>query len=176
MNGGNRMFHSWKFIFLVLMSAVILTACGQSLEERAATGVNVAEEVFLANDKASTEEIDGVKLYKPMGFTIKESSDAQNIIFMKNDDTLILFINPNEEVDSRLFYDILLEDQHKKVVALETFIEDGAFGFATVIESDDNQVELVASVGGSKITTLTKKKNIAANLRVMMEVVRSIDE
>ena len=170
------MFHSWKFIFLVLMSAVILTACGQSLEERAATGVNVAEEVFLANDKASTEEIDGVKLYKPMGFTIKESSDAQNIIFMKNDDTLILFINPNEEVDSRLFYDILMADQNKKVVALETFIEDGAFGFAAVIESDDNKVELIASVGGAKITTLTKEKNIATHLRVMMEVVRSINE
>ena len=176
MNGGNRMFHSWKFIFLVMMSAVILTACGQSLEEQAAAGVNVAEEAFLANDKASTEEIDGVKLYKPMGFTIKESSDAQNIIFKKNDETLILFINPNEEVDSRLFYDILLADQNKKVVALETFIEDGTFGFAAVVESDDNKVELIASVGGAKITTLTKEKNISTNLQVMMEVVRSINE
>lgn len=176
MIGGNRMFHSWKFIFLIVMSAVILTACGQSLEDRSAKGINLAEEVFLANNKVGTDEIDGVKLYKPLSFIIKDSSNAQNITFKKSDDTLILLINPNEKMDSHLFYDILLENENKKVVALETFIEDGTFGFAAVIESNDNNVELIASVGGSKITTLSKEKNIVTNLRVMMEVVRSINE
>lgn len=170
------MFPSWKFIFLVIMSTVILTACGQSLEEQVADGVKVSEEAFLAKDKADTEEIDGVKLYKPVGFTVKENSDAQNIIFEKNDETFILFINPNEEADSHLFYDILLADQNKKMVAMETFVMDERFGFVAVVESDDNKVELIASVGGAKMTTLAKEKNIASNLRTMMEVVRSIND
>lgn len=170
------MFHSWKIIFLIMLSALLLTACGQSLEDRTAKGLKSAEEAFYANNKVGTEEVEGVKLYKPMGFTIKEDSDAQNILFTKNDDTFILFINPNEEVNSRLFYDLLLEDETKETVAIETFIEDRTFGFVAVMASDSNQVELIASVGGAKITTLTKEKNIDTHLRTMMEIVRSINK
>lgn len=168
------MFHSWKFIFLIMMSAFFLTACGQSLEDRTAKGLKSAEEAFYANNHVGTEEVDGVKLYKPMGFTIKEDSDEHNIIFNKNDDTFILFINPNEEVNSRLFYDLLLADDTKETLAIETFIENRTFGFVAVVESGSNQVELVASVGGAKITTLTKEKNIDKHLSMMMQIVRSI--
>ena len=170
------MFHSWKFIFLIIISAVFLTACGQSLEDRTAKGLKSAEEAFYANNQVGTVEVDGVKLYKPMGFTIKEDSDAQNITFNKNDDTFILFINPNEEVNSRLFYDLLLADEKKETVAIETFIEDRTFGFVAVVENGSNQVELIASVGGAKITTLTKEKNIDTHLRMMMKIVRSISK
>ncbi|MCZ2259704.1 hypothetical protein [Sporosarcina sp. G11-34] len=170
------MFHSWKNILLIMLSTLFLTACGQSLEDRTAKGLKSAEEAFYANNKAGTEEFDGVKLYKPMGFTIKEDSDAQNILFNKNDDTFILFINPNEEANSRLFYDLLIEDETKETVAIETFIENRTFGFVAVVESGNNQVELIVSVGGAKITTITKEKNIDTHLRMMMEIVRSISK
>lgn len=174
MNGGNRMFQSWKFIFLIIISAVSLAACGQSIEEQSVKAVDLAEEAFIANNKVGTDEVDGVKFYKPMSFAIKEISDAQNIIFKTSDQTLTLLINPNEEVNSLLFYEMLLNEQHKEIVEVETFIKDGTFGFAAVIKNNDNQVELIANVGGSKITTLTKDENIAKNLRIMMEVVRSL--
>ena len=70
--------------------------------------MEAAQEAFHSNDKDQTEEIDGIKLYKPAGFKINEKSDAQNIIFTKNEETFILFINPNEKSDSKLFYDLLL--------------------------------------------------------------------
>ncbi len=176
MNGGNRMFQSWKFIFLILISTIFLTACGESIEKQSVKALELAEEAFIANDKTGTDEVDGVKLYKPITFAIKENSDVQNIIFEKSDQTLTLLTNPNEEMNSRLFYEMLLADQSKKIVEIETFIKDGAFGFAAVIENNDQQVELIANVGGSKITTVTKDKNIAKNLRVMMEVVRSLNK
>ena len=46
---------------------------------------------------------------------MSDKSDAQNIVFTKNTDTFILFVNPNEKSDSKLFYDLLLADQRKKL-------------------------------------------------------------
>ena len=174
MIGGNRMFRSWKFIFLIAVSVILLTGCNQSLEERATDGVQAAEKAFNSNHKKPTEKLDGIKLYKPAGFVVSEGSDAQNIIFKKNNETFILFVNPNEEQSSRLFYDLLVADQSKETVAIETFTEDGVFGFAAVVQSDSENVELITSVGGAKMTTLSKESKIVGHLTSMMEVVRSI--
>ncbi|HJF32312.1 MAG TPA: hypothetical protein K8V56_11140 [Sporosarcina psychrophila] len=169
------MFRKWKFIFLLAVSVLALAGCGKSLDERATSGVETAREAFHSNDKNRTEEIDGIKLYKPAGFTMNDNSDAQNIVFMKNDETFILFINPNEKSDSKLFYDLLLADQSKEIVEQATFTDEDTFGFAAVVKSGDD-VELITSVGGTKMTTLTKKKKIEENLARMMEIVRSVKQ
>lgn len=169
------MFRGWKFIFLTLITVVLLAACGQSLDEKVTAGISAAEEAFHANDKDRTEEVDGIKLYKPAGFTISDLSDAQNIVFTKNEETFILFINPNEKSDSKLFYDLLLADQNKDIIEQATFEDEGIFGFAAVVKSGDNQVELIASVGGAKMTAMAKKNKIEEDLARMMEVVRSIN-
>lgn len=176
MIGGNRMFRKWKFIFLTMISIILLSACGKSLDERAIAGVEAARVAFQMNDKGLTEEVAGIKLYKPAGFTMNESSDAQNIVFTKNDETFILFINPNEKSDSKLFYDLLLADKSKEIIEQATFSDEGTFGFAAVVKSGEDNVELIVSVGGSKITTMTKKKKIEENLAKMMEIVRSIQQ
>lgn len=168
------MFRKWKFIFLLTMSVFLLTACNASLSERTTAGIEAAEVAFYLNDKEPTEEIDGIKLYKPIGFEISEQSDAQNIVFTKNKETFILFINPNEQSDSQLFYDLLLADQNKELIEQATFTDEGIFGFAAVVKSADDHVELITSVGGSKMTTMTTIKQIEENLTEMMEIVRSI--
>ena len=168
------MFRKWKFKFLLVISVFILTACNESLSENAAAGIEAAEAVFHLNDKEPTEEIDGVKLYKPIGFTINEQSDAQNIVLTKNKETFILFINPNEKSDSQLFYDLLLADQNKEIIEQATFTDEDIFGFVAVVKSDNDKVELITSVGGAKMTTLTTTKTIEENMSTMMEVVRSI--
>lgn len=168
------MFRSWKFIILMIVSTFILTACSQSLEERVSDGIKASEEVFFGQEETPNEEIEGVKLYKPMDFTVKESSDAQNIIFKTKNETFILFINPNEETNSRLFYDLLVADQSKKIIDEKTFIEDDIFGFVAVIEGDNDSVELISSVGGAKLTTLSSEKKIADHLPLMTKIVRSI--
>ena len=169
------MFRKWKFIFLLTIS--VLVAC-RHVENRL-TKVQLQEskrreKSFHANDKNRTEEIDGIKLYKPAGFKINDKSDAQNIVFTKNEETFILFINPNEKSDSKLFYDLLFADESKEIVEQATFTDEGIFGFAAVVKSGNDEVELIASVGGSKMTTLTKKETSKKNLAKMMEIVRSI--
>ena len=134
------------------------------------------EESFHADVKDRTDEIEGIKLYKPAGFTIGNKSDAQNIVFTKQDETYILFNNPNEKGNSKLFYELLLADQEKDIVEQATFEDDGIFGFAAVVKIGEDKVELIASVGGSKMTTLTKQKNSEEGLAKMMEIVRSIKQ
>ncbi|WP_342505471.1 hypothetical protein [Sporosarcina sp. FSL K6-2383] len=168
------MFGKWKFIFLLVMSVFLLTACNESLSDQVTAGVEAAEAAFHLNDKEPTEEIDGIQLYKPTGFVISEQSDAQNIVMTKNKETFILFNNPNEKNDSQLFYDLLLADQNKEIIEQSTFNDDGIFGFVAVVKSDDDHVELITSVGGSKMTTLTTIKNIEENITEMMEIVRSV--
>ncbi|KXH87155.1 hypothetical protein [Sporosarcina sp. HYO08] len=170
------MFRKWKFILLLLVSSLLLTACGQTLEEQVHAGIEAARNTFTAGPKEQTAEIDGIQLYKPAGYVIAENSDAQNIVFTKNDETFILFINPNEENDSRLFFDLLKADTSKEIIESQTFTDNGLFGFAAVVESGEDEIELIASVGGAKMTTMANKKKIEENLTKMMEIVRSIKE
>lgn len=166
----------WKLVVLLLTAVVVLAACGKPVEERAMDGIKVAEEVFHQKRKAHNEEIDGVNLYKPSEFKVDENSDAQNIVLNKGKQPFILFINPNEKKDSQLFYDLLQADEKVEVIAEKKFSEGATFGFAAVIQNNDDTVELIANVGGAKITTQTKDKNIARDLESMMKIVHSIDE
>ncbi|MBE1554355.1 hypothetical protein [Sporosarcina limicola] len=170
------MFRQWKFIFLLALSLSLLVGCGRSLDERATAGIEATREIFDTNDKHHTDEIEGVKLYKPAGFEINENSDAQNIVFTKNDEPFILFINPNEASDSELFYNLLLADENKEIIEQATFSDKGIFGFAAVVKSEDGHIELITSVGGTKMTTVTKQNNIEENMARMMEIVRSIKQ
>lgn len=166
------MFRSWKFIFLVLVM-FLLTACGKSLEEQVEEGLKSSEKVFYENNKVANEEIDGLKFYKPSDFTIRQGSDSQNIILTTKSDTFILFNNPNEETNSHLFYDLLKADETKTIIDEKSFTDGDVFGFAAIIENDDT-IELIASVGGTKITTLANKKDVENHLTIMMEILRSI--
>lgn len=174
MIGGNRMFRGWKLIFLSMLSVILLVGCSASLDEKADDGVKAAKEAFNSNSVETTDTIDGITLFKPIGFKVSESSDEQNIVFTKNNETYILFVNPNEGKGSHFFYDLLLTDSTKEIITEESFTNEGVFGFAAVIKSDTENVELVASVGGAKITTLTSQNKIKEDLARMMEIVRSI--
>jgi hypothetical protein len=169
------MFRFWKFLFLAFLSITLLTACGKTFDEQASEALAAAKEAFQLHDQNVNDEVHGVSLYKPAGFTIDEKSDAQNIVMKKGDETYLLFINPNEDKDSKLFYDLLTATEAKERFE-EVFTDDGYFGFASVAKKGEDQAELIASVGGVKITTITKTNNIEANMGKMMEIVRSIEQ
>lgn len=168
------MSRTWKRLILPILTVLFLAACSESVEDSTSKGIKAAEKVFYDNDKQTTAEIEGIHLYKPMGFVVSEQTDVQNIIFTKGKETYILFVNPNEQKGSRLFYDLLSVDQHKEMIATETFTDDGTFGFVAVMKSDNDHVELIASVDGAKITTLSSNDKIAPQLTKMMAMVRSI--
>lgn len=169
------MFRIGKFMTFTIVTILLLSACGKTTETRVQEGLKAAEETFYEKPKASTEEVDGTKLYKPAGFKVNENSDAQNIVLNKGKQPFILFINPNEAKDSQLFYDLLHADENSEILAEEKFSDGEIFGFVAVIQYEEDAVELIANVGGAKITTQTTEKNITGNLETMMEIVRSIE-
>lgn len=169
------MFRFWKFLFLAFLSITALTACGKTFDERATDAIASAKEAFQLHDQQVNDEVHGISLYKPAGFTIEEKSDAQNIVMKKGNETFLLFINQNEMKDSRLFYDLLTKSEDENRVE-EAFTDNGYFGFASIVKKGEDQVELITSVGGIKMTTITKNKNIETNMGKMMEIVRSIEQ
>ena len=93
----------------------------------------------------------------------------------KGNDSFILFINPNEKGASTFFYDLQKADPEQIWIADETFRQHGRFGFVTVKEIAEDQLELVVSSGGAKMTTMTGKNDVPQKMEWMMETVRSIN-
>ena len=164
----------WMRFALAPFLMLGLTACSSSAEEQTADGVEAAKEVFQGKTVEPNEQIENVELFVPGGFTIQEDSDATNIVLMDDGNSYILFINPNEKEDSRLFYDLLQADKKGSITAQEAFEQDGRFGFVAVLPSSEDKYEIISSIGGVKLTTITDEDNISSTMEQMMEIVRSV--
>ncbi|QBP40625.1 hypothetical protein [Paenisporosarcina antarctica] len=168
------MSRNWLRIAIAPFIVITLVACSDSAEEQTGEGIKVAKELFQNEPVEPNEQIKSVELFVPGGFSIQEDSDDTNIILNSKSDLYVLFINPNEEQDSHLFYDLLNAEKKNGIYALETFEQNGRFGFIAVLPSGDEQFEIMASIGGLKLTTISKKANIYKNIEQMMKIVRSV--
>ncbi|MDN7240200.1 hypothetical protein QWY14_00290 [Planococcus sp. N028] len=164
-----------RLIGLVLVAAVILAGCMATPEERVAEGLTNAREAFEQEPMKTNEKADDRELYLPGGYTIEEPSDENNIIITKGSDSFVLFINPNEASDSKFFYELQKANPDQEWLIDETFEKNGRFGFTTVRQIAEDRYEIVTSVGGVKMTTISEESNIADNMDWMMKTVRSID-
>ena len=63
-----------KWIHVVMLSAVllVLTACGQTVEEQVTTGIDNAEMVFNSDPTKSNKSIGHIELYLPKGYGIEK--------------------------------------------------------------------------------------------------------
>ena len=100
-------------------------------------------------------------------FVIEEDSDETNIVLMKDNEEFpyVLFINPNEKQNSQLFYDLLQAEKKNITYAQETYEQNNRFGFIAVLPSGEEQFEIIASIGGVKLTTISDEANIFSNIR-----------
>ncbi|MFC7364477.1 MULTISPECIES: hypothetical protein [Bhargavaea] len=155
--------------------AAMLAGCSATVEERTSEGIEEAGRVFTDQTKNPNTEVGNASFYKPFGFKVQEGSDEQNIVLEKGGDTYVLFINPNEGKDSRLFYDLLYADPANEILETGTYERHDMFGFAGATKVSEERVELVAGSGGRKITTFSDKGEIKKNLKTMMEIVRSVN-
>ena len=165
-----------KWIHFIWISVVILmlTACGKPVEEQVTEGVASTATVFEAKPVEPTTTVGKIKVYLPNGYKIEEGTNEMNYIVTKGKESFILFVNTIEQEDSRLHYDLLVNDSKLNIMKEQTFEQEEAFGFAAVIEHSEEQYELVVSSGGVKMTTIAKDKKIDEKLVDMMEIVRSV--
>ncbi|MGB3260606.1 hypothetical protein [Paenisporosarcina sp.] len=164
----------WMRIAIAPFLLVSLAACSASPEEQMGEGIKAAKEAFQNESAEPNEQIENVDLFVPGGFSIEEDSDETNIVMKDNDESYVLFVNPNEQQDSQLFYDLLQAEKKDVILAQETFEQNGRFGFIAVLPSGEEQFEIMASIGGVKLTTISDKANISKNMEQMMKIVRSV--
>lgn len=164
----------YGLIFVLLLTG-ILAGCMATPEEQIAQGVVNAREAFEEEPEETNETVGQIDLYLPNGYDIEEPSDDFNSLITKGNDSYTLFINPNEKGASTFFYDLQKAGPEQQWVADETFQQNGRFGFVTVKEIAEDQLELVVSAGGVKMTTIAGKNDVPKNMDWMMKTVRSID-
>ena len=164
----------WIHFIWISIVAMMLTGCGKTVEEQITEGFASTATVFEAQSVEPTTTIGKIKVYLPSGYKVEEGTNEMNYIFTKGKDSFILFVNTIEAEDSRLHYDILVNDSKLNIIKEETFELEEAFGFTAVIEHSEEQYELVVSSGGVKMTTMAADKNIDEKLVDMMEIVRSV--
>ena len=166
--------HRWIHVFVFVMTMALLAACGQTVEEQATSGMDNAETVFNSKPTATNKSIGHIELYLPKGYEIEKGIDELNYTIVHGKDSYILFVNPNETADSQLHYSILKDDLKGEMIQEKTFQADGVFGFSAIVSHDESQYQLVVSVGGVKLTTISEDKKIDNKLQKMMQIVRSV--
>lgn len=165
----------WLRTIGLMLLLLVLAGCNQSIDEQIANGLQITETVFAEEPEEHTEKIGNIKLYLPSSFKVEDSSDEYNIVISKGKESYILFINDREAQDSKLYYNLLKENEADKIIEESTYDKDGRFGFTAVLKTDDeNEMELIVSSGGVKMTTISQAKHIENNLREMTKIVHSV--
>lgn len=162
------------FILTTLLVLIFLAGCGKSLEDQIETGIANVETAFKEEPLEPNNEIGSVKVFLPEGYIIEVSEDESNYLLKKGDQQLILFVNPNEQINSQLLYDLYKENQAKEIVKEKTIQTENRFGFAAILKNDENSYELIVNSGGVKVSTLTGDKNIDQTLKEMMQIAHSV--
>lgn len=165
----------WILATILIGAVLTLTGCGKSVEEQINNGVASAQTVFEKDPQKPNQKIGGIELFVPTGYTVEQTEDENNFILNKGKDQFILFVNVNEEEDSKLHYELLKRDKTKKIVKEETVELDGAFGFTAVTEHKEGLFELIVSSGGVKVSTISEDKKIDTKLVDMMQIARSVE-
>ncbi|CAM5201487.1 hypothetical protein UACE39S_02166 [Ureibacillus acetophenoni] len=161
-------------ILTTVLMLLLLVGCGKPLEEQIDTGITNAETAFKDETLEPNTEIGKIKVYLPTGYTIEESEDHTNYLLKKDNKQMILFVNPNEQKNSKLLYDLYKENQAKEIVEEKTFETEDTFGFTSILQNDEDSFELIVNVGGVKVSTLSSAQNIDNMLLEMMQIARSV--
>ncbi len=165
----------WIHIIATIIVVLSLAGCGKTVEERIEVGVASAQTTFNESPEEPNTTIGHIQLFAPKGYTVEQGVDEMNFVLTKDKESYILFVNTIETEDSQLNYENLLADNMKDVVKSQKFETDGMFGFSAVVKHDDEeQYELIVSIGGIKLTTISNGKKIEDKLAEMMQVVRSV--
>ncbi|HBT73989.1 MAG TPA: hypothetical protein DEB37_17630 [Lysinibacillus sp.] len=166
---------TWLKTIGLMFLLLVLSGCNQSIDDQIANGLQLTETVFAEEPEEHTEKIGDIKLYLPSNFKVEDSSDAYNIVISKGKESYILFINDEEAQDSKLYYNLLKENEADKIIEELTYDKNGRFGFTAVLKTEDkNEMELIVSSGGVKMTTISQTKHIETNLREMTKIVHSV--
>ncbi|MFE8698238.1 hypothetical protein ACFYKT_18100 [Cytobacillus sp. FJAT-53684] len=160
-----------KAALLLFIAVLLLSACSTSLKEEQNAVNDAVNEVFNSSPKEANNENKDIKYYLPFGVEVKEES-PNNIILKNGSKTYILFYNQNEGPESKVVYKATLNQ--KEYEFNETFTKDKLFGFLLIGNTDEKVNEMTIGVGGVKITSQSKTKQLLSDAAIMSEIVNSV--
>ena len=161
----------YMFGIIFLLSIVLMSACGVSLDKEKEKAVANAEKAYSESPKDANENYDSIRFHLPEQFSIKDQA-PNNIIMEKKAHPYILFYNQNEGEDSDKVYEIT-NTATGEVIVDQTFEVKDRFGYLIIIEIEENQYEVTAGIGGIKVTTESDLKHIAENAETLMKIANS---
>lgn len=164
-----------KNLFFLVSLLLLLTACSANIEDQEKKAHELVKRVLEKEAKETNVESKGLLFHLPNGMKM-DDSDPHNIIVTEGESTYILFINPQEDRNSKVVYEATLHSADDFRYN-ETFDGDGQFGYLLIHEIANQEevvYEVIVGVGGVKMTTITKAKDVASKAEMMMEVVTSV--
>lgn len=154
------------------MLLLLLSACSVSIDEELKEARPAVEEAFNSKAKEANNENEHIQYYLPFGFEIEDESTPNNIILKNGSKTYILFYNQQEEADSEVVYEATIKQ--KEYDMNELYQDDQKFGFFLLKEIGDDRYELTVGIGGVKVTSEVKARNIKSEASTMMTIANSV--
>lgn len=153
-----------------IMALFVLSACSQSFEEELKETTEAVEAVFDSEPNEATDDNHEIQFHLPAGFEVEEES-PNNILLSSGSTAYILFYNPFEDRSSKVVYESTM-NQYSEWDAQYTFVNDHEFGYLLVKKMETGEYQVVAGVGGVKVTAETK--NLKSDAATMMRMAKSV--
>lgn len=161
----------WSIGFFLLFFVLLISGCSNSIKEEKKDAIEKVEQVFNDKKEDAKEESKDLSFYLPFKMSIEKES-SNNVIIEKGGNDYILFYNQNEKPDSDVVYK--MSEPEKDVVVNQIFKKKDRFGYLIISKVNKDNYEVSVGVGGIKMTTESKTKNISNNAEEMMKIVRSV--
>ena len=159
------------FACLLLLTG-LLVGCSVSVDDEIKNTTAKIEEAFNNKPMETNKSFESISYYLPNAMKI-ESEGTNNLIFEQGKQLYILFVNPNEELDSKVMFEST-GAKTKKDLVFETFEDENRFGYVKVTEVEENSYEVLVGIGGIKLTTQAKASQISESAEQMMQIVSSV--
>jgi hypothetical protein len=148
--------------------------CTISDEDLTKTTIDVTEQAFEDTPKDSNKQTKLFSYYLPEEFTVKETK-MYNVLLEKGSQSYLLFVNENEEANSKVSYETLIEKYEKPFIS-KTFEDKERFGYLFVNNLEKNTYEVTVGIGGTKLTTEAKANDVSDAAENMMDIVKSVQK
>ncbi|WP_243291063.1 hypothetical protein [Bacillus sp. FJAT-47783] len=162
----------FKTAFTVILSTILLFGCSITDEEVKEEATEAIHEAFQQSPVKANESVEQFSFYLPESFEI-ESHSGNNLILKEGSQQYLLFLNPNEKRTSEMLYKKAKETVTDLIID-KTSVTDEAFTYTIVSKIDENTYEVIAGLGGAKLTTHVEGNEVAKSAKKLVEIVRSV--
>jgi hypothetical protein len=161
-------------ILIIILSVILLSACGKSnFETESKETIEAVKEALNVKAKETNKKSEDINFYLPFGYEIEDES-PNNILLKNGSKQYILFNNPQENKVSDVVYKSTVA-QNKDLEINEQFKKSNQFGYLIIKNLEEDMNEMTIGIGGTKITTLIKTSSLKNEAAVMTQIIKSVE-